>query len=172
MKYRSRAACNSVLRSRNSDLNALSTRPFLRYHRGLRDKVQSARYLCRSKTTTTYLSGQKNIPIASGTAGIKAEPNCRRHDILPVSFTARFAHVPRNIPKTVQTNQELARPPRIEVGLFSAQKTEVMDPFKPMPIPSKRRATRSWTQVWENAEPMGGRQQNIAATNIAPRRPK
>lgn len=32
---------------------------------------------------------------------MKAEPSCNLHEILPVSFTARFTHIPRKIPKAV-----------------------------------------------------------------------
>ena len=43
-------------------------------------------------------------------AGMKALPSCRRHEMLPVSLTARLAVVPRKIPNAVQTlhhNQQL-----------------------------------------------------------------
>lgn len=47
---------------------------------------------------------------------MKAEPSCNLQDILPVSFTARFAQVPRKMPKAVQTCHDMTKPPRILVG--------------------------------------------------------
>lgn len=42
------------------------------------------------------------IPITRGMAGIKALPSWRRHEIEPVSLTARLAVVPRKMPNAVQ----------------------------------------------------------------------
>lgn len=45
------------------------------------------------------LTGQKNTPKASGTAGMKADPTCSLQAIAPVSMTTRFAINPIKIPK-------------------------------------------------------------------------
>ena len=36
-------------------------------------------------------SGQNQMPQTNGTAGMKAEPSCSLHAILPTSLTAKFA---------------------------------------------------------------------------------
>lgn len=117
-------------------------------------------------------SGQNQIPKTNGTAGINAEPNCKRHAILPTSLTARFAVVPRKMPKAVQTCQDMTRPPRMFAGEFSAEKTGTVTSLRPIPMPSRILHATSWPQCWVHAEPMGASRLKIAPRKIVPLRPR
>lgn len=57
-------------------------------------------------------SGQKNTPMARMSEGMKAEPNCRRQAILPVSLTMMFAARPRKMPGEGLANVEGQKGPR------------------------------------------------------------
>lgn len=103
---------------------------------------------------------------------MKADPSCRRQEILPVSLTARLALNPRKIPKAVQSCQDMTKPPRMTAGVFSAQKIGIVEAFRPIPIPRRRRTTNNCIQFWVTAEPMGVRTQKIDAMKIVPRRPR
>lgn len=117
-------------------------------------------------------SGTKKMPSASGKAGIKAEPSCRRHAILPVSMTAALAQKPRKMPKAVQSCQLIVRAPRIDVGLFSAAKIGTVEPLAPMPRPRMRRTTKSVCHECVKPEAMGVAMRIRAVMKIVPRRPK
>ena len=116
-------------------------------------------------------SGQNQIPSTNGTAGMKAEPSCKRHAILPTSLTMRFAVVPRKMPKAVQTCQDMTKPPRMFAGAFSAEKTGTVTSLRPIPIPSKILHATSWPQCWVHAEPRGANRLKIAPTKMVPLRP-
>lgn len=88
-------------------------------------------------------SGQKKMPMTKGTAGMKAEPSWRRQAMPPVSLMARFAHVPRKMPKAVQTCQVITNPPRMLVGAFSAEKTGTVTSLRPIPMPRRIRHATS-----------------------------
>ena len=60
------------------------------------------------------------MPMTSGTAGMKAEPNCKRHVIAPALMTAKLAEKPKKIPNAVHICQDITRAPRIAAGQFSA----------------------------------------------------
>jgi hypothetical protein len=47
------------------------------------------------------IPGQKKMPMAKGTAGINAEPSCKRQAILPVFSTITLAANPMKMPKAV-----------------------------------------------------------------------
>ncbi len=83
---------------------------------------------------------------------MKALPTCKRQEIAPVSLTARLAQKPRKILKDrVSTGEEshviavfiksgphlpaITRPPRIDAGLFSAEKIGTVLALEPIPIP-------------------------------------
>lgn len=51
------------------------------------------------------------MPMARGTAGINADPSCKRQAIFPVFSTTRFAADPRNIPKAVKSCQLITTAP-------------------------------------------------------------
>ena len=61
--------------------------------------------------------------------------------------------------------------PRMRAGEFSAAKMGTVDPFAPIPIPSRRRVMKSSFQVWVKAPPMTGKKQKIAEKKMVPRRP-
>lgn len=135
-----------------------------------------------------HTSGQKNTPIRRGKAGSRAEPNCSLQAILPVSFTARLATVPRKMPKAVHNCHVMTRAPRIEAGAFSAAKIGTVAPLHPIPMPRRRRVMKSCShaglcQIWslpyslgnslcETADPIGDRAQKMADTKMQPRRPR
>ena len=48
-------------------------------------------------------SGRNMMPMASGRAGMKAEPSCRRQAIAPVLMTTKLATRPMKMPKAVQS---------------------------------------------------------------------
>jgi hypothetical protein len=75
------------------------------------------------------------MPISRGIAGSRAEPNCRRQEILPVSLTAKLADVPRKIPKAVHICHDMTRAPRMEAGEFSALNMGMVEPLQPIPRP-------------------------------------
>jgi hypothetical protein len=122
-----------------------------------------------------------------GTAGINALPKSRRQAIFPMSFTARFAHVPRKMPKAVQICHVMTNPPRMLAGDTSAEKTGTVTSFKPIlkalsavvppilnetyPMPSKIRQATSWPQCWVQADPIGASNEKMAPKKIVPRRP-
>ena len=92
-------------------------------------------------------SGQNITPMTSGTAGMKALPSWRRQAASAVtSLTARFAQVPRKIPKAVQVCHDMTKPPRMFGGATSAEKTGTVTSFRPMPTPRSRRHATSWPQ--------------------------
>jgi len=126
----------------------------------------------RNEYRIKNIPGQKYTPTSSGSAGIRALPSCKRHEILPVSLTAKFAQVPKKIPNAVHICHVMTKAPRIEAGEFSALKIGMVAPLQPMPRPSSKRVMKSWGQVCETAEPMGARVQKIAETKMVPRRPK
>lgn len=72
------------------------------------------------KLLTLGDSGQKYIERTRGTAGINAEPSCRRQAIFGTLATTRFAQNPRKIPNAVHICQLITRAPRIAAGEFSA----------------------------------------------------
>ena len=93
---------------------------------------------------------------------MKADPSWRRQEMLPVSLTARLAEVPRKMPKAVHscvcqqityllyatvkkilTCQHMTKPPRMIAGVFSAQNMGMVEAFRPIPIPRRRRVTKS-----------------------------
>jgi hypothetical protein len=117
-------------------------------------------------------SGQNQIPKTKGTAGMKAEPNCKRHAILPTSLTIRFAVVPRKMPKAVQTCHDMTRPPRMLAGEFSAEKTGTVTSLRPIPSPSKILHATSCPQCWVHAEPIGASRLKIAPRKMVPLRPR
>lgn len=47
-----------------------------------------------------------------------------------------------------------------------------VEALAPIPIPRRRRVTKSCCQFWQNADPMTGIKQKMAEKNITPRRPK
>lgn len=110
--------------------------------------------------------------MTNGTAGRKAEPNCKRQEMVPTSLKARFAHVPRNTPNVVHSCQDMTNPPRIGVGIVSAQKTGITEAFMPIPIPRRNRVNKSSHQFCDTAEPITDKQHNIAEIKMAPRLPR
>lgn len=62
--------------------------------------------------------------------------------------------------------------PLIDAGAFSAARTGIVEAFAPIPIPNKSRQTKSCFQFLVKADPMADVKQNMAATNIVPRRPR
>jgi hypothetical protein len=127
------------------------------------------------------------MPMQRGTAGMNAEPSCKRHDSAPVSLTARLARKPRTCPKAVHICQDITRAPRIEAGAFSEPKTGTVVDFtgqtlegresryevdlQPIPMPMSNLVTKSCSQVWASPEPMTGKPQNTPAMKIDQRRP-
>lgn len=76
-----------------------------------------------------------------------------------------------DLPKAVQTCQDMTRPPRMSVGEFSAEKTGTVTSLRPIPMPRSMRQAASWPQVCETAMPKGARREKMAATKMTPRRP-
>ena len=75
-----------------------------------------------------YIPGQKKMPRARGTAGMKADPSCKRQAIFPVFSTITLAANPIKIPNAVHNCQPMTRAPRIWAGEFSAANTGTVDP--------------------------------------------
>jgi hypothetical protein len=60
----------------------------------------------------------------------------------------------------------MTRAPRILAGEFSAAKIGTDEPFKPIPIPIKRRVMKSCCHDCETAPPMGVKRQKMALMKI------
>ena len=85
---------------------------------------------------------------------MQAEPNCSRHAIDPIRYSAKLALRPLTcyqkkvrpakihkthirIPKATHNCQPMTKVPRIAAGVFSAAKTGIVEAFVPIPTPSK-----------------------------------
>lgn len=77
----------------------------------------------------------------------------------------------RKMPNATQSCQLMTKLPRKKAGEFSAANTGTVDALLPIPIPSRQRQKKSWTQFFVNAAPITEAKQNTAEKNIVPLRP-
>lgn len=64
--------------------------------------------------------------------------------------------------QAVHICQDMTSAPRILAGEFSAAKIGTEEPFRPMPMPMRRRVMKSCSQFWLTAPPIGVRRQKMA----------
>lgn len=139
------------------------------------------------------LPGQKKIPAASGTAGMKAEASCflqsvtmttmafsvmfirqymQEHSIHAPKVHSPLAQNPKKIPNAVQSCQLMTNAPRIAAGEFSAAKMGTVTPFAPMPNPRMSLTTKRVCHEWVKAEPRGVAKSTMAVMKMVLRRPR
>ena len=105
------------------------------------------------------------MPRSSGTAGMNADPSCKRQAFFPIWYRARLADAPlsiwsqqeqfpehisysdKKIPKATHSCHPMTRLPLMEAGEFSAAKTGIVDALVPNPIPSNKRHIKSCGHV-------------------------